>query len=386
MENKLTTLFVGVDIHKNSHTMVGVNALYEPLGRLTFANTLAGYRQATDFTSRLARKHNLRPLFGLEDTGGHGLPFARYLLGEQIPIKGINPLLVKRKRQYETHPEKSDPQDALGVAKVLVERTDALPLFTLTQTREFAKDMAYLSNDRDRLIIELTSIKNRLHRVLFRLWGLAYRTVVQKDIFGKKALLFWEKYPAAIDFKKTRRPIRHKPEWLTRTPSSELPIATDYARTYVRRLISRYRFIQREIKTIEADMEVLLNHSGYHYLTTLPGCNTVTALALLSHIGDIKCFPTASKLARYAGIAPRKFESGERKRDVISRHGHSRLRRCFKTIALSQLGINGRQESKAYYRRKLREGKTKQQAIRCLMRVNVNIVFAMLNYERPYYL
>ena len=44
-------------------------------------------------------------------------------------------------------------------------------------------------------------------------------------------------------------------------------------------------------------------------LMTMPGIDIVTAAEILSEIGNIERFPNASKLAKFAGIAPVNFSS-----------------------------------------------------------------------------
>ena len=111
------------------------------------------------------------------------------------------------------------------------------------------------------------------------------------------------------------------------------------------------------------------------YLTSLHGCSTVTAAKIIAELNDADRFENDSKVARYAGIAPRKHESGSRKKDIQSKRGNTRLRSAIKTVALAQIGKNGDQRGKAYFRKKLKEGKTKKQALRCLMRQLTKIIF-----------
>jgi transposase len=52
-------------------------------------------------------------------------------------------------------------------------------------------------------------------------------------------------------------------------------------------------------------------------LTTLPGVGQFTALVMLAEIGDISRFPSARKLASWAGLTPTVRGS-----DLTVRHGH----------------------------------------------------------------
>ncbi len=114
-------LYVGVDIHKDKHTAVATNCFGHKLLEMEFADTGNGFRQLVSDIQNLADRQNCRFIFGLADSFGYGLHLARHLFDSHLPVKMVPPVLVDRSRQYETHPEKSDSLDALGVAKVLIQ-------------------------------------------------------------------------------------------------------------------------------------------------------------------------------------------------------------------------------------------------------------------------
>ena len=60
-------------------------------------------------------------------------------------------------------------------------------------------------------------------------------------------------------------------------------------------------------------------------LTTITGVNTITAVKILSEIGDIKHFPNANKLAQFAGIAPLHLSSSGKGKDFATKQGNRRL-------------------------------------------------------------
>src|SRR6056297_1811154 len=243
MENKISTLFVGVDTHKETHTLVGTNVACEKLCELTFENNNIGFQNALQNILEASRVNSLQPMVGLGDSGGNGSSFARFLNGQGVAVKTVSPVLVKRNRRYQTHPEKSDSQDALEIAIVSVQRTDKLPDFTLTKNTEFAKGVSVLIQEREDLIYEQTKIKNKLHWALYESWGLAYRTIYQKNIFGKRSLDFWSRYPSIVDFKKTTRPMIPKPKWLLDALVDDLPPVSEIERKHIKRLISRLKII-----------------------------------------------------------------------------------------------------------------------------------------------
>lgn len=380
----LQTMFVGIDPHKQTHTFCAITPFGERVGNLTFPNNVSGFKQALTKVNCLAAKHQLQPLVGVEGGGGNGEFFAQYFLKQGLLVKSVDSILVSRQRCKTTHPEKSDFRDAEEVARAILTRSDRLPNIIISQNKDFAKDLNLLVKDREELVNEQTRLKNRLHAVLQDSWGGMYKIIYQNDIFGVRALKFWSLYPAAVDFKKTTSAKYIKPDFFKKCKADELPKASEIQRSHIKRLICRLQNIKTELKQTEKIIKDLVE-KNISYLTSLNGCGSVTAAKIYAEVNDVKRFANNSKLARYSGIAPIKNESGQTKRDVQSKRGNVRLRQAIKTIALSQIGRNGNQKGKEYFRKKVKEGKTKKQALRCLMRQITKIVFAMLVEERPYY-
>uniref|UniRef100_UPI0023542300 transposase n=1 Tax=Bacillus weihaiensis TaxID=1547283 RepID=UPI0023542300 len=116
----------------------------------------------------------------------------------------------------------------------------------------------------------------------------------------------------------------------------------------------------------------------------------VTASALIAEIGDVRRFPRANKLARFAGIAPVYFGSGGKGKEQKSKQGNRALHALFYNLAVQQVQVaKGSKLPRnpvfhAYYQRKLKEGKTKGQALVCIMRRLVNIVYGMMKHQTAY--
>ncbi len=53
-------------------------------------------------------------------------------------------------------------------------------------------------------------------------------------------------------------------------------------------------------------------------------------------------------------------------------------------MALSQISRSGNSAARAYYQKKISEGKTKMQALVCLRRQLINIVWMIMKYNVPY--
>jgi len=124
-------MFVGIDVHKDTHTAVGVS----PFGEKMFEMTVGNYKKDFDILTKKVTEisGSLSPYFGLEDCHGYGERLSAYLYENGHQILAVPSIMVDRDRQKATHPEKSDSLDAFGVAKVMMNSIDSLPAYTISE-------------------------------------------------------------------------------------------------------------------------------------------------------------------------------------------------------------------------------------------------------------
>jgi len=167
MQKSLTRYaFIGVDTHKEEHNTCITNCWHEILGTCRVENDPAFFGNfLEEITSTIPK--GLIPVFGLEDTNGLGRPLAQFLLKSRHTVKEINPAKVDRERNRSCHPDKSDPQDAFHISKVLVDE-----LFFLPDARENDSMVAIrdLVNHRDNLVRESTRARNRLRVLVHQMY------------------------------------------------------------------------------------------------------------------------------------------------------------------------------------------------------------------------
>src|SRR3972149_10601419 len=109
---KQSCMFVGIDVHKDTHTAVGIS----PFGEKLFEITVGNYKEDFETLEEKVKEMSgvLSPYIGLEDVRGYGERLSEYLY-QKYPVYHVPSILVDRQRQNATHPEKRDSLDALGV-------------------------------------------------------------------------------------------------------------------------------------------------------------------------------------------------------------------------------------------------------------------------------
>jgi hypothetical protein len=87
-------LYVGVDLHKESHTAVLVNCWNEKLRTITILNKPSEFTKLTQAVNKIAADHGLQPIFGLENACGYGRALAVWLIEKGCVVKDVNAALA----------------------------------------------------------------------------------------------------------------------------------------------------------------------------------------------------------------------------------------------------------------------------------------------------
>ena len=142
-----------------------------------------------------------------------------------------------------------------------------------------------------------------------------------------------------------------------------------------RELVSSCRSLNRAIAELDQELEQRVKENAPGLLE-LPGCAAVTAAKLLAEIGPIDRFKSDAQLARHSGVAPLEASSGRVQRHRLDRGGNRQLNAALYRIAITQARYHA--PARDYLERKRSEGKSRREAIRCLKRLLVRVVFNTL--------
>ncbi len=140
-------------------------------------------------------------------------------------------------------------------------------------------------------------------------------------------------------------------------------------------LIADIKHLDRTLARLEQQTLEAITESRTT-LTELFGIGPVLAAKIIGHVGDITRFANKDRFASYTGTAPLEASSGEVTRHRLSRVGNRQLNSALYIMALSQ--IRQPTPGQDYYRRKLAEGKSRREALRCVKRRLSDLVYRTL--------
>jgi len=133
--------------------------------------------------------------------------------------------------------------------------------------------------------------------------------------------------------------------------------------------------LDAEIKAIKTRARLAVEASKT-CLVELYGVGPIVAALVIGHSGDVTRFASRNHYASYTGTAPLEASSGPKKRHRLNPRGNRQLNHALHIVAISQ--IRNDSPGRAYYRRKIDEGKTRKEALRALKRRISDAVYRAL--------
>jgi len=262
----------------------------------------------------------------LENACGYGRSLAVWLIEQGYVVKDVNPALSCEQRKSAPTTEKNDEHDAWCVATVLINNLHKLPD---AQPEDAHWTLSQLVSRRDTLVKDGTRLKNGLHEQISVSYPSYQRFFCEID--RKTALYFWRTYPSPIHLQNktadelyaelkaiARITKKEKAELILDCVQNDGDTGRDYqeSRDFITQSLARCLERQKEeLAFTDTEIDKMLLQFDYK-LTSVPGISTAIASKLIAEIGNISRFKNADKLARYAGIAPVKFSSAGKGKEV----------------------------------------------------------------------
>lgn len=320
---------IGVDCHKRSHTLVAVDGNGRQLAAKTVEASDAGHLQAVAW----AREWQQR-VWALENCRHVSRRLEADLLRAGEQVLQVSPKLMAGARRTARTAGKSDPIDALAVARAALREPD-LPVARLEGA---SREVRLLVDHREDLVAERTRCQNRLH------WSLL--ELVPEFEQGLAA--------GALSSFRTLDEIEAR---LAGAAGVEVDVA--------RVLVAQIRWLTQQANALEKEIARRTAELA-PTLLAMPGCGALTAGKILGEVADLNRFRSRAAFARHNGTAPIPVWSGDSQHVRLNRGGNRQLNAALHRIAITQLRLRG--PGWDYVQKCLAGGNTKKGALRLLRR------------------
>jgi len=337
-------MIVGIDVHKRTHAAALIDERGGEIAALTFANSPKGYWQLIDW---LVDHEAARAVIGVESPGSYGRCLVAALAGAGFEVLQVPAWRTHRER-HRRGPGKTDPGDALSIAKVVLTNRDDLGP---AEEPELVRALGVLELQRRRFVRDRTQAIQRLRSDWTQHDPVAETGVVRCD---------------------RQRELRK----LKRIQLGE-GLAQRAAARCIRELARDIDDLNRRITALDNEIaELLAEHDNP--LEDLHGVGTNLAATIIAQAGDVRRFRDASAFARFCGAAPIPCGSGQTSgRHRLHRGGNRQLNAALYRIAIVQQRHHP--QAKTYLARKIAEGKTQREARRALKRHLSNVLYRRLH-------
>lgn len=330
---------LGADLHKRSHTIVVIDPSGRQLAEKTIAATDAGHLELRRWAAQWPER-----TWGLEDCRHLSRRLDAELVRAGEAVVRVPPKLMAGARRSGREPGKSDPIDALAVARAVLREPD-LPVASLDGPD---REIRLLVDHREDLVGERTRHEQRLR------WFLVELAVAE---------------PA--------------PRSLGRAAVQAMLAASLAGRAepvarFARDLLTRIVELSATIRALEHEIERLVRAQAPRLLA-LPGCGALTAAKIIGEAAGISRFRSKEAFARHNGSAPVPVWSGNVVRHRLNRGGNRQLNVALHRIAITQIRLAG--PGKAYLEHRRASGDSRTEAIRALRRRLSDEVFRRLRAD-----
>jgi len=307
---------------------------------------------------------------------------------EGIQVAYLPGLAMRRIADLHEGEAKTDARDAA----IIAEAARSLPhaLRALPKTDEALAELTLLCGFDDDLAAQITQVSNRIRGLLTQIHP-ALERVLGPRLDHPAVCALLQKYPspqalAATSEKRLATHLSKLAPRLAKTLPAEILKAlseqtvvvpgTQAVSLVLPKLAQQLGALRQQRAELAHEVEQrVLAHPLSPVLMSMPGVGIRTTARLLTEVTP-RPFASAAHLAAYAGLAPVTRRSGSSIRgEHPSRRGNKILKR---TMFLSAFAALRDPVSRAYYDRKISQGKRHNQALIALARRRSDVLYAML--------
>lgn len=310
-------IVIGIDVSKETMVGVALNKGFKVVESFTFKNT---QEEITHWLEVIYLKYP-HLMIASEATAEYHRVLALSCISAGIPFKLLNPIVTKQFTRSTVRKRKTDPQDALTIAKLA-----ATGEGRLVTTQTFSPLKTY-----ERSAVKLKQMQLKLHQIQEHL-----SQVAPED----------QQIQQALNINMNQ--------------------------------------LETSVSLLREKTQGSIEESQFNLLMSIPGIGKTIAPILIAEIGDINQFKSGQALIAFSGFDPRVKQSGKglHHNTHLTKRGSPYLRHAlFVSASIAQ---RYDEQLKAYYVKKRDEGKQYKEATIAVARKLLYRVYAVLKRQTPY--
>lgn len=321
----------GVDTHQDLHVAAALDQLGRVLATATFPTTVGGYRRLLSWL----RQHGQLDKVGVEGTGSYGAALARHLAEHDVEVIEV----ARPNRQVRRRYGKTDVIDAIAAARAVQSGEATGKPKSHDGPVEALRTLKAVQRSANKA---RTQALNQMHQLL---------VTAPEDLRARLRPL------KRTEMLSTCAAFRIAPD------DDSLPAMTRLA---LRELAQRILHLDEQLALVSSRLH-RITVAVAPQLMAIKGVGPEVASTLLMTAGDNpERMHSEAAFAALCGSNPIPASSGKTTRHRLNRAGDRHANAALWRIVIVRLSCD--QRSRAYLDKRLAQGKSKPEAIRCLKR------------------
>ncbi len=386
--------YLGIDIAKTNHVASLINNNGDiVIKAIKFTNSKEGFNKLlTTIQDKLKDLSNIE--VAMEATGHYWLSLYSALTDNGFPVSVYNPYQIKSYRgAYNNRKQKNDIIDSIIIAdylRVFGSKNSKLPEDDLLSLKQLTRFRSNIVNNVSSLKVQVIGLLDKVfpeYKKLFcDIFGVTSKQLLLTcptpddiiKISTTKLSNLLSKYSKGKFNKDTALHIKDVAK-----ASFGIKFTTDACSFEIKQIINQIIFLENQIYEVDKQIKELYDKLDNHLLS-VPGIGNTIAPIILAEIGDINNFDKPSKMIAFAGVDPSENQSGNKlsTNDKTSKRGSPYLRHAIYNASL--VAISNEPELRAYYDKKISEGKHHFVALAGISRKLLTIIYYILKEDRDY--
>lgn len=394
---------LSIDVSKSKSFAATFMSYGQPFDKpFSFNHTQSDMGFLLSTLNKMENVSGIKPHIVLEATGNYSKPIVNYFENNGYPVVILNPIVTHVQKKKSVRKVKTDPIDANRIAQVyyLEDFKSHIPL------ESHIIELRNLSRHYTRFSEMYADTQNQFRSILdlvFPEFGKVFSSIRSKTSLNVLSLFPTPKSILSAskeDLIEALKPAKKSRDWYASKADQLIQVAKDSVPD-ISGQSSNISILKSFIEVLKHQQNILLDikkqmlfwakkSSYFDLLLSIPGIGEMTAMAIVSEVGDIKRFPTTKQLVAFAGLDPSVHESGKFKssNNKISKRGSKYLRKALYQATVA--GISKRKNGPAnqllyqFYTKKLSEGKPSKVAIIAASSKLLRIIFGVLNNNHTF--
>ena len=301
-------------------------------------------------TAAMYKENKNNVMVAFEPTGHYWLNIDKYFKDKDIETVLMPTYTVKQaKEMYDQEPVKSDPKDALLIARLTSEGKYVKPI----ERNEIYQDIYSGYNIYDDILIEINRIKNKIHvwndkyfpelEHVYKINSVAIKAIYKNQLLPKDINNMELEELTNLMIEDNFRAKRDSIKKLKELSKNSSGINEDeFTKVEIKRLYERYEELLKEKQEIVNRLVELSKKIDYvEKIVEISGIDYISIVGILAETGDLNNYNHAKQILKMSGLSLKENSSGQKKgKKHISKRGRAKLRRNLKQTDISLIKNN----------------------------------------------